>query len=192
MWSTTLYEHPLPVLQWGAVLGASLVAAFTDLRSRRIPNVLTGTTLLAGLVGAVWVGGGAGLLDSLASTLLLAAPFILLFAFAHGGAGDAKLMGAIGAWLGIVQGVAVLLSVCLCGMLLAIAYAAFRGKLGAVVANLSGTARGLLQPIFGVGTYRDAARLMPEPGEGLQMPYGLAIFTGTALAAGGIWIWQSW
>jgi hypothetical protein len=77
-------------------------------------------------------------------------------------------------------------------MLLAIAYAAFRGKLGAVVANLSGTARGLLQPIFGVGTYRDAARLMPEPGEGLQMPYGLAIFTGTALAAGGIWIWQSW
>jgi|SoiMethySBSTD1v2_1073268.scaffolds.fasta_scaffold306405_2 prepilin peptidase CpaA len=190
MWSTTLYEHPLPVLQWGTVLGVSLVAAFTDLRSRRIPNALTGTALLGGLAVSAFLAGTPGILDSLAATLLLAAPYVLLFVFAHGGAGDAKLMGALGSWLGVVNGVATLACVCLCGVVLAVAFASSKGRLGAVLANLSGTARGLLQPVFGIGSFRDAARLLPEAREGLQMPYGIAIFAGTALAAGGSWLWQ--
>lgn len=191
MWSTTLYEHPFPALQWCAVLGVALVAACTDLRSRRIPNLLTGTALLGGLLVSGWVGGVPGLLDSVAATLLLASPFVLLFALAHGGAGDAKLMGALGSWLGVVHGVATLFAVCLCGVILAIAFASSQGRLGVVLANLSGTARGLLQPVFGIGSFRDAARLMPGASEGLQMPYGLAIFAGAALAAGGTWIWKS-
>jgi prepilin peptidase CpaA len=190
MWSTTLFEHPLPVLQWGIVLGVTLVAAFTDLRSRRIPNLLTGLALLGGLLASAWVGGSAGILDSIAATLLLAAPFFVLFAVAHGGAGDAKLMGAIGSWLGVVQGVATLFAVCLCGMVLAIVFACAKGKLRSVLANLSGTARGVLQPVFGTGSIRDAARLLPGPSEGIRMPYGLAIFAGTALAACGTWMWR--
>ena len=190
MWSTTLYEHPLPALQWGVVVGVSLLAACTDLHSRRIPNALTGSALLGGLVAAGIVGGGAGLLDSAAATLLMAFPFVLLFAVAHGGAGDAKLMGALGSWLGVVNGIATLFAVCLCGIVLAVAFASSKGRLGIVLANLSGTARGLLQPVFGIGSFKDAARLMPGPSEGLQMPYGLAIFAGAALAAGGTWIWK--
>jgi prepilin peptidase CpaA len=192
MWSTTLYEHPLPALQWGAVLGVTLAAALTDLRSRRIPNVLTGSALLGGLLVAGWVGGIPGLLDSLAATLLLASPFVILFAVAHGGAGDAKLMGALGSWLGVVLGVATLFAVCLCGVILAVVFASSKGKLAVVLANLGGTARGLLQPVFGIGSYRDAARLMPGASEGLQMPYGIAIFAGAVLAAGGTWLWKSY
>ena len=194
MWLTTLYEHPIPALQWGTVLGASLVAAFWDLRSRRIPNLLTAPLLLCGWVESAWLCGGQGLLDSLVATLLLAAPFVLLYAFGGGGAGDAKLMGALGSWLGVVSGIAVLLAVCLCGMALAIAFALSKRRLGAALANISGAVFGLLQPVFGHGKLRqagrEAVRLMPGAGESQQMPYGLAIFAGSAVAAGTLWMWK--
>src|SRR5258705_13452978 len=115
MWLTTLYEHPTPSLQWGTVLGASLVAAFWDLRSRRIPNLLTFPLVLGGWAAAAWASGGAGLADSLTATVILGAPFVLLFVFAGGRAGDAKLVGGVGAWLGGANGVLAPLSGCLCG-----------------------------------------------------------------------------
>jgi prepilin peptidase CpaA len=190
MWLTTLYEHPLPALQWGTVLGASLVAAFWDLRSRRIPNLLTGPLLLCGWCQSAWLCGGHGLLDSFVATLLLATPFVILFVFAGGGAGDAKLMGALGSWLGVVSGIAVLLAVCLCGMVIAVAFALSKRRLGAVLANISGALVGWIPPLFGHGKLRDAARLMPGAAEGQKMPYGPAIFAGTALAAGSLWVWK--
>ena len=69
MWATTLHEHGNTVLQWGAVLGAALVGAIWDARTRRIPNALTAPLLLGGLAHAVVVGGWAGLADSAAATL---------------------------------------------------------------------------------------------------------------------------
>lgn len=188
MWLTTLYEHPIPALQWGPVLGASLVGALSDLRTRRIPNLLTGPLLLGGWIESAWVCGGQGALDSLAATVLLAAPFVLLFAFAGGGAGDAKLMGAIGAWLGVVSGVAVLLAVCLCGMVFAVIFALSKRKLGPALRNVSGGMLGLLHPLFGNVRWRDAGRLMPAAGEGHPMPYGFAIFAGATLVAGAMWM----
>ena len=195
MWSTTLFEHPAPVLQWSAVVGASAVAAWTDLRSRRIPNLLTGPALLSGWAAALWVGGWPGLADSLAATVMLAAPFVVLFLFAGGGAADAKLMGALGAWLGVVLGAATLVAVCLCGIVLAIAYAAAKGRLASVLLNVSGAAKGFLAPLFTRGStrgsLRGAAQSMPAKEGALQMPYGVAIFAGAVLAAGGAWFWRT-
>ena len=83
------------------VLALVIAAAAFDLHSRRIPNVL----VLLGLIAAVpvqWIvhGGAAGLwlgLQGLATGVAVMLPFYLLRAF---GAGDAKLMGAIGAFVG--------------------------------------------------------------------------------------------
>jgi len=195
MWFTTLHAHPAPLLPWSVAIGASLVAAVTDVRARRIPNLLTLPLALSGWIASTIACGGAGLADSIAATFVLAAPFVLLFAFAGGGAGDAKLMGGIGAWLGVLDGFMTLLAVCLAGMVLGIAFAAVRRRLGSVRSNLKGAVLGLLQPVVGGGSLanarRDVARALPAVDDGEKMPYGLAISAGTVLAAGASWIWRT-
>ncbi len=86
------------------IVGSSLVvttaAAVTDFRCRRIPNALTLTAFLAGVLFRLATGGPAGLLDA---GLGFAAGFGTLFVLwicGGGGAGDVKLMGALGVWLG--------------------------------------------------------------------------------------------
>ncbi len=58
-------------LQWGAVIGASLVAAITDLRQGRIPNWLTLPLWLLGLAKATDGGGAAGFVGALGVSVLL-------------------------------------------------------------------------------------------------------------------------
>jgi prepilin peptidase CpaA len=190
MWATTLYGQSIPAVQWGTVLGASLAAAIIDARSRRIPNWLTGPLLLGGLVHAALVGGLAGVLDATAACLVLALPYVLLFALAGGGAGDAKLMGAIGAWLGMVYGTATLVAVCLSGVVMGLIYAASAHRLGAVGATMSTLVRAAIYPLFRIGSLRDVPHLMPEEKESQTMPYGLAILAGVVIAATGAWLWR--
>ena len=93
------------IFQWSVVIVASLAAAAFDLRTRHIPNILTGPLLLSGLIWSGWHGGLAGLGDAAAACAVLAVPFVFMFLFCNGGAGDAKLMAGIGAWLGLAQSV---------------------------------------------------------------------------------------
>jgi prepilin peptidase CpaA len=89
--------HHFPLVAFVALLAA---AAWTDFRWRRIPNVLVASLATAGLTHAVLVGGLRG---GAASLLGLGVGFlILLWPFARGlmGAGDVKLLAAIGAWSG--------------------------------------------------------------------------------------------
>jgi len=88
-----------PIILAGAVL-LSLVAGWTDLRSRRIPNWLTVPGLLLGVAANTVLGGWSGLRNSLlgaglAMALLL--PFWLLRSL---GAGDLKFAVALGAYTG--------------------------------------------------------------------------------------------
>src|SRR5688572_21872173 len=161
-----------------------------DVRSGKIPNLLTLPLLLAGLVGSVVWGGWSGLLDSFLACLLLAAPYVALFLFAGGGGGDAKLMGAIGAWLGLSAGVVVLLAVSICGAVIGLTFAALRGRLRPVLGNM----RMIGQGLYGVATglrARDAAALMPASGVMMKMPYGIAICVGVCAAAAKVYLWDA-
>jgi prepilin peptidase CpaA len=190
MWATSLYDHSSPPLQWSLVLGASLAAAIFDARYRRIPNALTGPLWVAGIAYAGWTAGIFGLVDSLAACALLALPYVLLFLFAGGGAGDAKLMGALGTWLGLVYGTGLLVAVSACGVVLGIMWATSHGRLRAVLTSVSGAAKGLAAPLVGAGSLRDVPNAMPRADEGEKMPYGIAICAGAFLAGGGFLLWQ--
>lgn len=197
----TLWNHPMPALQWGVVILAAVVAAMTDLASRRIPNWLTGPLLLLGLFQAARVGSWAGLLDAFSAMLLLAFPYVILF-FLRGGGGDAKLMGAIGAWLGVVNGLVVLGCVCASGVILAIAFAAMHGYARQALANVRGIAYGLVCSVIsqgkgndssGGGSGGEAAGHHPGPSQEsmMQMPYGLAIVVGVCISAAGVMLWRN-
>ena len=84
-----------------ALLTVVLVTAtFTDLRSSRIPNLLTFTAMAIGLIAHACLAGSQGLLFSLEGIGVGLGLFLLFYASGGIGAGDVKLMGAVGAMVG--------------------------------------------------------------------------------------------
>jgi len=112
------------------------VACVTDLRDRRIPNVLTFGAALVALVVHAFVGGASGIVTSGAGWLVGVALFFPFFALGGLGAGDVKLLGAIGAWLGPYPVLYVALYSSLAGGLFALIVALEAGYLREAFRNL--------------------------------------------------------
>jgi prepilin peptidase CpaA len=72
----------------------------SDLKSQRIPNKITFPAMLIGCLFQVWLKGFPGLVFSLQGIGLGIALFIIPYMIGKMGAGDAKLIGAVGAFLG--------------------------------------------------------------------------------------------
>ena len=76
------------------------IAAITDVRTRRIPNWLTYPTMGAGLSYNVYANGWQGFLFGLEGLSLGFALLIVFYLLGGMGAGDVKLMAAVGSILG--------------------------------------------------------------------------------------------
>lgn len=83
-----------------ALLGT---AVFIDLRSYRIPNVLVAAILLLGLAAQITQHGFSGLFAALAGVGIGGLLLLPFYSSGSMGAGDVKLMGAVGALLGPLQ-----------------------------------------------------------------------------------------
>ncbi len=157
-----------------AVLATGLVVAtVVDLRTRRIPNVLTGTMAGAGLgLAAFGVGSlsvGAALLGCFIGLLLM----LPGHALGATGAGDVKLMAAVGSLLGPLVVVNAVLFTAVAGGVLAVTVAIQRRRLGAA---LAGTGRMIAAP---TEVRREVAAGTPAS----RFAYGPAIAAGSILAA---------
>jgi prepilin peptidase CpaA len=77
-----------------------VTAMCTDLRWSRIPNWLTFPAMGFALLAHAWVGGLQGALFSLAGLGAGLGLFLVLYVTGSSGAGDVKLMAAVGALIG--------------------------------------------------------------------------------------------
>lgn len=85
------------------IAAALLLAAAlaTDLKHQRIPNGLTALFWAGGMGFHAIGGGGGGLAAACAGSAAGLVPLLLLYWAKGIGAGDVKLFGAVGAWIGI-------------------------------------------------------------------------------------------
>jgi prepilin peptidase CpaA len=168
-------------LQWTAAFAIGAAACWFDVRTRRIPNWLTFPAAALGLVAATFANGGSGTASSAGGLLFGLGLFFPLFLLKGLGAGDVKLMGALGAWLGtsVIFGVAFYTS--LAGGVLALALIVRHRYAAQAARNLW-----LLLThwrVFGIEPV-DAVTL--ETSKGPKLPYALPIATGLALT---FWLW---
>jgi prepilin peptidase CpaA len=155
-----------------ALAAGALAATVIDIRTRKIPNALTGSMAAVGVGLAASGVSGVSIGASLAGLvvgLLLMLPGHVLGAT---GAGDVKLMAAVGAVVGIHGIVNAFLFTALAGGLLAIAVAIHRRRLTATVTS---TTR-MLAP---GGTRRE----IQGATKASRFAYGPAIAIGSVVAA---------
>ena len=82
------------------LMGILVTAMYTDLRSSRIPNWLTFPAMGVALVAHAWLAGFPGALFSLVGLGTGLGLFFILYVTGSIGAGDVKLMAAVGAIMG--------------------------------------------------------------------------------------------
>lgn len=158
-------------LQTVLLVALVATAVATDLASRRIPNVLTLTGLVVGLalrVPAGWEAVGAG---AAGATVALAVALPLVLAGGLGG-GDAKLLAAVGAFVGLGGLPVVLLATAVAGGVMATVLAVREGAVGETVAHAGSLVRRVLP-----GGPEVRVRTLSTPGA-LAIPYGVAIAVG--------------
>lgn len=151
----------------------ALVAAFFDIKSRRIPNLLVGPALLAGLLLHFAVDGGHGLLDASEACLAGGAVFLIFYALGGMGAGDVKLVATVCAIAGLSNVPFVLVLTGLAGGVMAVVLAAKHGRLRQTLVNVVGLTSHHLQ--HGLSEHPE---LNVRNDATLRLPYGVAVAVG--------------
>jgi prepilin peptidase CpaA len=156
--------------------GVVLVAAFYDIRFRRIPNWLVLTALLFGLALNGFLFSGAGLKSSAQGIGLAFAIYFPLYLLRGMGAGDVKLMMAIGSLVGPGPWFLIFLCTGLLGGILGLAFALIRGRFRHTFWNLGFMVTRLAR--F-QAPYAGNPELDVRTDKGLRLPHGAVIALGT-------------
>lgn len=163
----------------GYLLLAALCASIGmvwDVRTRRIPNFLTVSFFLLGLLLHLATGGVKAASLALAAGLIGGAIFLIFFIAGGMGAGDVKLMAAVCSIAGFGHLIEIFIATALIGGLFALGLAILRGRLKSTLANVC--------KLIG---HHAAMGWMPHPELNVNQPATLRLPYGVAIAAG-CWI----
>jgi len=150
-----------------------IIAIITDVRSHRIPNWLTLPAIITGLGVNLISAGAGGFLFAMEGLLLGTGLFIVLYIMGGMGAGDVKLMGAVGSMLGPQMVLLAALYTAISGGIYALAVIAFHPRARAIRAGLMETIRKF---IFFDSLKYDRPQTVEKPP---KLCYGVAIAIGT-------------
>lgn len=162
--------------QNAAVVVIGVLACITDFRSRRIPNVLTFGASAAAIVFFGFTNGWAGSLWSLAGWAVGCGLFLPWFLLGGMGAGDVKLLAALGAWVGPATAVWVALYAGIAGGVLAVVVSLYGGGLTKVLSNVWGLL--MFWRVMGVQPHPE---LTLRTGQGPRLPYAFPITAGAVV-----------
>ncbi|MGA7380138.1 MAG: A24 family peptidase [Terriglobales bacterium] len=158
------------------------IAGFTDWRSRRIPNWLTvgglGLGFLVNSVTRGWLGAKDSLLGA-GLGLLLLLPFVLVRSL---GAGDWKLIGALGAFLGPSRLITVLFATVLVAGVMALVLVIWNGRMRQTLRNIAH----MMAAVFSF--HLPGPEVSLDNPEALKVPFGVAAAIAVVLhTAGRFW-----
>ena len=166
---------PLEVVSLLALTTLLVLASWHDLRMRLIPNTL----VLWGLITALALSmtpRGIGLSSAMLGGMTGFLVFLFLHLFKMVGAGDVKLVAAVGMFVGWPDMAKVCLAILIAGGLVSVAWALWTSRWQTVLKNLQ---TGLMQHL--------RSGLLPQIGQPLiaqvspeRVPYALAVGMGTA------------
>jgi prepilin peptidase CpaA len=159
-----------------ALVALVLAAAAYDFIFRRIPNWLNVSGALLGLGLNAFLFAGHGIAVAALGLMLPLAIYLPLYVLKAMGAGDVKLMAAVGAIVGPRQWIAILVCTAIAGGLLAVALSIAKGRLRHTLFNVMLLVRELFH-------FRAPAKMYEElnvrDSQSLRLPHGVAIAAGS-------------
>lgn len=173
------------------VLSAVIVTAIAiwcDCKERRIPNRFVVAGIIAGLALGLVTGGLRGLGESVLGLFAGGAILFVPFALGWMGAGDVKLLAAIGAILGPKGAAYSILYGAIVGGIISAVALARRRRLGvtltAILVGFLGFLSYVIPGLVGrtVRVVRPLEDAMPLPHSGVAIPYSAAIGIGLVIA----------
>lgn len=167
------------VIDWLGLGTVVVAAAVFDVRTRRVPNALTLTATVAGMICSTVGAGWSGLATSASGFVVGLALFMPFFVLGGMGGGDVKLLAAVGAWLGPIG---VFWAACwsaIAGGVAAVLISLWTGYLGTALRNL--TAAVAVWRTVGPSPIPD---LTLASGRGPRLAYAVPIAVGALLALG--------
>lgn len=151
-----------------------ITAAITDIRRARIPNWLTCPAMLLALGIHASHSGWSGLVFGLEGLATGLVPFLVFYMIGGMGAGDVKLMSAVGCFLGPRDTFTAFVFTAFAGGVYAILLSALHGR-------LRHTISGAMLPFKSI--LYTGLLILPQPvkneNKTPKMRYGLAIMSGT-------------
>lgn len=155
---------------------ALIITTITDVYQRRIPNLITYSTIFLSFMTYFYVGGFEGLRFSASGLVFGFLVFFLPYLMGGMGAGDVKLMSAVGSVLGYKMTIVSALIIAICGGILAIGFSIYRR-------NFKHHLLKLFLSILYLGMHNDSTLLKIDNihQHKEKIPYGVAIASGVFL-----------
>lgn len=165
----------MPITLKLVLILTAVMAAYFDLRVRRIPNWLNVTGVALGFILNTYFDGLHGLISAGGGMLSALCVYIPLYALKGMGAGDVKLMAAIGAIVGPSNWLNIFLATALLGGAASVILILARRKVAQTLHNISVI---LTQLTKGRAPSESDSSLSIHHSQSLKMPHGAIIATG--------------